>query len=543
MADAGGLLPHSGDEVGSYRLEELLGRGGAGSVYAASDGERRVAVKLIDRSVAPELDVDQILREAMVSTVMRHPNLVPCLSCGATDYGLYLVYELLTGGDTKQLVDADGPLDEYRVLTLLGQTAAGLQAIHEAGYVHGDIKPSNVLLDEAGVGRIGDFGTADLIRRNEGKPISGTPAYMAPEQATGGDIGAASDLYSLGASAFFWTTGRAPFTGSTVMDTIGRMLTEPPPDLRALRPELSPGLAQLIGYLLRKDARERYPSARALVAAVAAVQAGDPPTDPLELRRAAASSRVLPVTAGSGPWPKVAVAALLVLAVAVSALWWRTRGPAAPVLASNGGAPPVQVDPRAEAWPAEGIALPWVGERSPFAERGSLRYREAGSVLELDGGGWLMAEGDGLSRQMAAAGSFRIELRVRSHDLEQQGPAVLLLLGRSHATCNLLLGQSRDRLDLRCRTTTTNPDGTRPNLSIPGVFVDDRWRHVVIERIGERNVVSVDGTVVGEQVVPGDLRTWDLAAPLTVGDSPRGGLAWSGELAGLRVAAGPAGAQ
>jgi hypothetical protein len=195
-----------------------------------------------------------------------------------------------------------------------------------------------------------------------------------------------------------------------------------------------------------------------------------------------------------------------------------------------------KTDPAALNHSIEAQALPWVGSEGIFRERGAVHYRASGSVVVLNGHAALLGDGSNIAQDLSAGPGFRIDMRVRSTSTTQQGPAVLLLLGTSHANCNLLIGQSRDRLEIRCLTSQTNPDGTRPHLSIAGVFIDDQWQTLRFERRNQLNCIILNGEIIGELLVPGDLSTWSHQTNLCIGSIPRGGFGWQGEISDLRVA-------
>lgn len=520
---------HTGETIGTYYLEELLGAGGSGSVYITVDNGRRLAIKIIEKLDQTEPDVDQVLREAMVSTIIRHPNLVPCLSCGASESSLYLVYELLEGGDTKQLVESQRPLEEESILHLLEQTCGGLHAIHQAGYIHGDIKPSNILLDNQGTARIGDFGTANLIRDRHLQTMAATPAFMAPEQAAGHSIDARADLYALGASCFYWATGRPPFQGENSMDIIRKMLAEDSPSLHDHRTDLSDGLHRLVEMMMDKNPDHRIDTAQQVLEAVDTVRKGNIPTTTVSKSstpRAEARQQAFPRHSSRLMTIGALVAGLFLGGVLLS---WFNK-------ASDQGQQTQITDPDRVNRSVGAISLPWVGDKSSLRERGAVHYRASGSVVTLDGHAALLGDGSDVAQRLTAGPGFRIDMRVRSASTMQQGPAVILLLGTSHASCNLLIGQSRDRLEIRCLTTRTNPDGTRPHLSIANIFTDDRWHALRVERRGQLNLVFVDGKRVGNLEVPGDLSSWSQQTSLCIGDIPRGGFGWQGELSDLRIA-------
>jgi serine/threonine-protein kinase len=267
------LDPWLGSELAGYRLEELLGRGGMGVVYRAWDPrlKRQVAVKLI----APELSGDpafreRFLAEAELAAALEHPNVVPIHDAGEVEGQLYLVMRLVEGSDLKTLLAAEGPLPPRRAVAICAQLAGALDAAHARGLVHRDVKPSNVLLGQNEHVYLADFGlTRELAEQGalavDGRSV-GTPAYVAPEQITGGDTAAAADQYALGCVLFECLTGEPPFTGERELAVLFAHLENEPPLASGCNAELPEAVDPVLRRALAKDPGERYPSCGELVA-------------------------------------------------------------------------------------------------------------------------------------------------------------------------------------------------------------------------------------------------------------------------------------
>lgn len=248
--------------VGPYRIEARVGAGGMGVVFRARDAQgTRVAIKLLRQEAARERS--RFRREAELLRGISHPNVVRYLDHGVTDEGVdYLVMEWLEGRDLAARL-AQGPLPAEGALRLATVIAGALRAAHEAGVVHRDVKPGNVFLagDDFDAARLLDFGIAkgDLPAHatlTATGALLGSPQYMAPEQLRGAHD-ARTDVYGLGATLFDALTGRAPFVGAHPAAVLLAVATEPPPSLRALRPELNPALDVLVARMLAKDPRDR----------------------------------------------------------------------------------------------------------------------------------------------------------------------------------------------------------------------------------------------------------------------------------------------
>lgn len=269
--------------IGQYVLVEQLGSGGMGEVYRAEHRllRRPCAIKLIRPEHAGNADVlRRFEREVQTTATLTHPNTIAIYDYGITDDGtFYYVMEYLPGITLEQLVSRDGPMDSARAIHVLRQIAGALQEAHRAGLTHRDIKPGNVMLGERGgvpdVAKLLDFGLV-VAHNTDGDSIGGstgvttqvgmvlgTPAYMSPEQCAGEQTpGPASDLYSLGALGYFLVTGRSPFEGRPPLQMMLAHLSEAPPSVRALRPEIPAALDVILQRCLAKQPSERYGSAR-----------------------------------------------------------------------------------------------------------------------------------------------------------------------------------------------------------------------------------------------------------------------------------------
>ncbi|MFO0890710.1 MAG: serine/threonine-protein kinase [Isosphaeraceae bacterium] len=277
-------------QLGQYRLKELLGAGGMGEVYLAEHVllRRPCAVKLIHPVRASDArQIARFAREVQTTATLSHPNTVQVYDYGHTEDGtFYYAMEYLPGLTLEQLVERDGPLLPARAVHILRQVCGSLLEAHEAGLVHRDLKPSNVMICIRGgvhdVAKLLDFGlvlpradeTRDREVSQEGT-ITGTPSYMSPEQAGGQeDLDPRSDIYSLGALAYFLLTGRPPFVAPNVVKTLAAHVYEQPSPLRLLRPEVPPELEAVILRCLEKRPENRPATAGALEAELAR-SAGD----------------------------------------------------------------------------------------------------------------------------------------------------------------------------------------------------------------------------------------------------------------------------
>jgi hypothetical protein len=247
---------------GRYSLEREIGRGGTGAVWLGQDHvlERAVAMKRL--GLLPgidEADEDRAEREAHLSARLNHPHVVSVFDVVVDDESgdRWLVMEYVDGLPLSDLVRERGPLPADDAARLLWQVADALVAAHAAGITHRDVKPSNILVDERGQARLTDFGIArahnDPALTQTGV-MTGSPAYLAPEIASGGRGDGAADTWSLGATAFHVLAGRPPYdTGGNVLGTLYRIVNEDPPRL----PDAGPMEPLLEGTMV-KDPRERW---------------------------------------------------------------------------------------------------------------------------------------------------------------------------------------------------------------------------------------------------------------------------------------------
>ncbi|MFC7929366.1 protein kinase domain-containing protein [Streptomyces cinereoruber] len=255
---------------GRYELATVVGQGGMGQVWTAYDGrlDRRVAVKLLrpagmngQASSADELR-RRFVRECRVTARVTHPGLVTVHDAGSEGEDLYLVMQYVEGADLADHLAEHDPYPWEWAVSVAAQLCAVLAAVHAVPIVHRDLKPRNVMIRPDGTLTVLDLGVASVLDTDTtrlthtGSPI-GSPAYMAPEQAMGGAVGPATDLYALGVLLHELLSGNVPFSGSTALGVLHRHLYDPPTPLRQLRPEVPEPLEALVLRLLAKDPRDR----------------------------------------------------------------------------------------------------------------------------------------------------------------------------------------------------------------------------------------------------------------------------------------------
>lgn len=263
-----------GTTLGPYAIEELLGRGGMGQVYRATDTrkDRVVALKLLNPDLADnEIFRGRFERESRVAAKLNDPHVVPIHDWGEIDGLLYIDMRLVKGQDLRSILGADGPLSPTRTVHVLAQVAEALDAAHDDGLVHRDVKPDNILVDRHDFTYLADFGLAQAdtdTRLTTAGAAIGSFAYMAPERFGPNEVGAAGDVYALACVLYETLSGIQPFASATTIEQlITAHLTQPAPTLGSpIDPVIACGMA--------KEPAERYATAGALIAAARAAYEG-----------------------------------------------------------------------------------------------------------------------------------------------------------------------------------------------------------------------------------------------------------------------------
>ncbi len=271
MAEQG---PLSGQKLGDkYLLGNLLGQGGFGVVYQAQHlllGRPQAVKILLEQHFSSPKFRERFLREARTLAALDHINILPVHEFGIEGSRAYLVMPYIAGGTLHTILSRQrGPLPPETASRYLEQIGAALDYAHARNVAHLDLKPLNLLVHEDGRLLLSDFGLAHLMEQGaiEGSTSLqfGTPSYMAPEYLQGRPE-QRSDVYALGIILYQMLTGRVPFEGSNVAAIMLKHLTEPPPPLRTIRPDLSPQFEGVLTKALTKDPTERYATAGALLA-------------------------------------------------------------------------------------------------------------------------------------------------------------------------------------------------------------------------------------------------------------------------------------
>ncbi len=329
MTDRAG--PGVGETFGGYTIESLLGRGGMGAVYLATHERlaRKVALKLISPELAHDEDFRaRFLRESQLAASLEHPNLIPIYDADEIDGVLFLAMRYVDGPSLQALLRTRGTLPPEETLQVTEQIGGALDAAHEAGLVHRDVKPANILIAEPGKhAYLCDFG---LARHTSSQGMTrtgiflGSIDYCAPEQIQGTPVDGRADVYSLGCVVFHCLTGQPPYRRETEFAVLNAHINDPPPAVSTLRPDLPKGIDGVIVTAMAKHRDVRFGTAGELAGALRTALGGEAlPAD--DATRVAPTLRQdsAPTVAVAQPRRRrrwIAAAAVLALLAAAAAL-------------------------------------------------------------------------------------------------------------------------------------------------------------------------------------------------------------------------------
>ena len=348
---------------GLYTIERELGGGGMARVFLAHETAlgRRVVVKVLSPTLAAGVSADRFRREILLVAKLQHPHIVPVHAAGELGGLPYFTMPFVEGESLRARLAREGELPISEVLRLLRDVASALTYAHAQGVIHRDIKPDNVLLS-VGSAIVADFGVAkalsESVTDSDQSHLTslgialGTPAYMAPEQASADPaMDHRVDIYAFGVMAYEMLAGRPPFIGRSPQALFAAHVNEPPVPVQALRPSVPPALAALVMRCLEKHAADRPTQADDVLHTLDSMSTpsgGTLPTTEMPAHRTSWASTVKTVPARRTPWPVIAGAAVVVLGAALVFLPRRDRDAAA----SPNGVPPAVVDSAGARQPA-----------------------------------------------------------------------------------------------------------------------------------------------------------------------------------------------
>lgn len=282
------LLP---DTIGIYEIRELIGRGGMGAVYMANDTrlDRRVALKVLTAKVAEDTgSVERFRHEAKAASKFTHPNIAHIYDFGEADGKYFLAMEYVEGHTLRKLLE-DGPFSLDRAVAVAVQVADALAAAHRNGFIHRDIKPENVVITDDEKAKVLDFGLAKRIRSSAAEStldptntvpgmVLGTTPYMSPEQIRGDEVDGRTDIWALGVLLYEMLSGRRPFDGENIADTMSSILKEEPVDYPSIEQDHGTSITHILKRCLAKKASARFESARDLGFMIEAIGSDHDPT-------------------------------------------------------------------------------------------------------------------------------------------------------------------------------------------------------------------------------------------------------------------------
>jgi eukaryotic-like serine/threonine-protein kinase len=266
-----------------YEVDKPLGRGGMAQVFRGTDRVlgRTVAIKVLDQKHRNDAKfVTRFRREAQAAAGINHPNVVSVFDTGSEDGLHYIVMEYVDGETLDDVLAREKVLPPERVVAIAEPVARALDAAHQKGMVHRDVKPGNIMLDRSGTVKVVDFGIARAAADDtltQTGIVLGTAAYLSPEQAQGVAVDPRSDVYSLGCVLYEMLTGRKPFTGDSALAIAYKHVREDPAPPSQVNPDIPPELEAVVMTAMAKDPAQRFPSGGAMQEALSAAATGEMP--------------------------------------------------------------------------------------------------------------------------------------------------------------------------------------------------------------------------------------------------------------------------
>jgi serine/threonine protein kinase/formylglycine-generating enzyme required for sulfatase activity len=293
--DAKEYDPLIGKEIGGCRIESSIGKGGMGTVYKARQLalNKTVAVKILTSGEMTDAARKRFLREARTAARLEHWNIVQVYNTGQEGDHHYIVMQYVDGPTVSQIIKGDGPIPVDETLRISLEAARGIQAAHNLGMIHRDIKPDNLMIDKTQVVKVTDFGLAKDLTMESNLTIPqqamGTPSYMSPEQAEdAATVDKRSDIYSFGATIYAMLAGKPPFVGSSAWAVVSQHMNEPVPDIQETSPEAPSALQHLIEKMMAKKVDDRVQDMAGVIEGLLNVQdilkkgGSPPPATPAE---------------------------------------------------------------------------------------------------------------------------------------------------------------------------------------------------------------------------------------------------------------------
>lgn len=346
------------EKIGRYEIKSELGRGGMATVYRGYDPrfEREVAIKFLPPELVhadPQFRV-RFEREAKIIAQLEHPSIVPVYDVGEENNQPYFVMRFMGGGSLSERIRA-GTFSIENAVKILDQIAPGMDEAHNRGVVHRDLKPGNILFTTSGVPLISDFGIAKFTQGEAGNvtgsAIIGTPAYMAPEQASGDTVDGRADIYALGVILYEMLTGKQPYHADTPLGMALKHITEPVPHILEANPNLPVWMEKVVSTSMAKNPDDRFSTAVEMVETIKAFLRGETPpeirkSDQPTLKVSPYNKTFVSKKKRRSPWLAILAGGLVVVTLLGAGILFLGRS----MLASGGEAAPI---PTVEALPVD----------------------------------------------------------------------------------------------------------------------------------------------------------------------------------------------
>ena len=523
---------HKTERIGAYRIQDKLGEGGMAMVYRAQQlsTDREVAVKVVSLKGGARNDMaQQVFREASALAMIDHPNVISCFGFGEDKGRMYMALEILDGKDTADVIVDEGnkPFELERLFDISLQAIAGFQMVYKAGFIHRDIKPANIFLNNDGVVKVADLGLAwkgaDVSMENIKSGAMGTPAYMSPEQVFDEvELDVRSDIYSMGATIFFYATGRTPFLGDDPMEVMKQAITETPPDMREINPNIPEGLCRVVVKAMQKDREHRYPNWKQFYDDLSLVRDGEEPQNAdivNELQQLMQDQGAFVAEKSGGSLNLVIVAFVVVVLAIIGFVVYQNSSE---VVTEDDDPDPLTTETVAESTS--------VYELTGFAAQGEASMHN--NYIALNGGVLRCDQSAALIKSIKKSDVFSVELVVTPANNTQGGPARIITFSKTYASRNFTIAQDEGAYEVRVRTSTAS-SGLRPRIVADEVVKPNQKQHILFVREKGMHVLYVDGVEHVREEVYGHIGNWDEKCPLLLGNDIKQTAAWVGTIHSL----------
>ncbi|NRA39742.1 MAG: protein kinase, partial [Planctomycetes bacterium] len=470
-----------------------------------------------------------VFREASALAMIDHPNVISCFGFGEDKGRMYMALEILKGKDSNDLIVDNGgqPFSNEKLFNVSKQAIAGFQMVYKAGFIHRDIKPANIFVNDDGIVKVADLGLAWKgadISVEGAKGGLGTPSYMSPEQVLDEvEIDVRSDIYSMGASIYFYATGRSPFTGSDPMDIMRQVLSDQPDSIHSINSEVPEGVLLVVNKAMQKDRDLRYPSWKEFYEDVDAVSQGRAPQHAEvvnELQQAIADHGAFSAES-SGSGGKI-IGIIIVLILAAAGAFFALQGPSD------------NTDPEDNESQLVNNPDPIIADVH-LSQLGNADIIDSAEALDdgyvLDAGSVVFRETKPLLNAIIENNVFSVELIITPEKDSGRDLARIVTFSRAYSSRNFTIAQKGGSFEIRVRTSNSQ-SGLRPRFVIDDVVNVGQRQHLMFVRTAKQHLLYIDGKEVFAVDVFGSLDNWDNSYPLILGNDIKGSSPWSGIIHG-----------